>query len=247
MGDPESGEGLETDFSRLLADHHPIGARAAWDLCPEGAATHQPRATPWDHEEFPPPRALEGRHKTPGAGVPVSPFQGTDPGLRPVLVPGRCPGLMCYGPVGANLVVIREESPFFLSQPRHELRRESSPLPGSSRPENARVASYSMRGACVHLSGPERVVVGLSSHRAHPPAWTNHKPQRTPPPPRACRSDSRSGSRATGRVLRRGRMVEHQYRPAPPDPAGETGWNDWGDGVRRRLRRRAGARVSRLG
>ena len=41
----------------------PDSGADAVESCPEGVATHQPRATPWETRDSPSTRALKGRHK----------------------------------------------------------------------------------------------------------------------------------------------------------------------------------------
>ena len=66
------------------------------DFRPEGAATDQPRASPWDHE-VKPSSTLKGRHKAPEMFRPFRARVSTsDP------IPGRCPGLICGCPFGAK-------------------------------------------------------------------------------------------------------------------------------------------------
>ncbi len=59
----------------------------------------------------PPSRALKGRYK-PGRGdPPVPPFQGSF--VKVARFPGRCPGLICLAPFGANPGGVRREVSFF--------------------------------------------------------------------------------------------------------------------------------------
>src|SRR5215469_12839364 len=78
---------------------------------PEGAATPQPRATPWETRDSPSTRALKGRHKgNPGqVGVALTGLGVSwSPGPR-----GGAPGWFVVAPSGHIVVVVSEESPFF--------------------------------------------------------------------------------------------------------------------------------------
>ena len=68
---------------------------------PEGAATIQPRATPWGRSDrlTPALKALKGRYRGRYPHVP-RPFRARVG--RVDRSPGRCPGLMCRGPFGAK-------------------------------------------------------------------------------------------------------------------------------------------------
>src|ERR1051325_2715143 len=65
----------------------------------EGAATNQPRATPWETATTK-GNALKGHNKRVRRTL-FCPFRATtrDPSRNP----GRCPGLPCFGPVGATM------------------------------------------------------------------------------------------------------------------------------------------------
>jgi|GEM_PF-2181473 len=71
----------------------------ATDARPNGAPTRQPRATPWDLEDYD-PVALKGRNGA-GLNLPriVAPLQGSC--VRRIADPGRCPGLACCRPFRA--------------------------------------------------------------------------------------------------------------------------------------------------
>jgi hypothetical protein len=74
--------------------------------CPEGAATNQPRATPWVGvvmRTASPERAKHGSACDALSGLMES---------RRFSLPGRCPGLICYRPFGAPEANIISPTPF---------------------------------------------------------------------------------------------------------------------------------------
>jgi hypothetical protein len=74
---------------------------------PRRGRTNQPRATPWEWEF---PRKTSPGRAQQGAGD-VAPFQGS--GGCVAMIPGRCPGLICDCPFGANPRGLRFKSAGF--------------------------------------------------------------------------------------------------------------------------------------
>src|SRR5438094_8532617 len=93
-----------------------------WDrvrlpLAPKGPQQSSPGQRP-GKEEFPPPQALKGRHKTaPGAGV--SPFQGSE--VRGCRVPGALPRAGLLRPLRGEIVPSQSAS--------HEVRSRALTFP----------------------------------------------------------------------------------------------------------------------
>jgi len=77
-------------------------------ICPEGAATYQPRATPWELDRVV-KSALKGRNKV-SSRTQLRPFRAGRILIR-IGIPGRRPGLFCFGPFGAGTEV-RKQFPF---------------------------------------------------------------------------------------------------------------------------------------
>ena len=94
-------------------------------LCPEGAETNQPRATPWDSDDDHPAKSPEGATQTQAGSEPPSPVPPFQGGFEEVSrFPGRCPGLVCPAPPGQFPVASGEKPPS--SQPTRPLRASVS-------------------------------------------------------------------------------------------------------------------------
>src|SRR5262249_29627628 len=106
-------KGRRAVFLRRSRRTPPDSGPGEVDPCPEGAATHQPGATPRGPEESSLPQALKGRHKTPSSWRWRACFALSGQGSRSATDSrGVAPGWFVAAPSGRILVVISAESHF---------------------------------------------------------------------------------------------------------------------------------------